>query len=536
MVKIMKIRLPDKQTVIYEGGKVERIGGNSFTENDVSLSCVKYGSDKMGVKIQADKTPLKYIVLRWNFRENEVITGSTKVLGDEWERAYGTMEWRSINPDVFMPWYFLISNSSCCENIINNPYFICRTCAFGVRVRPNSFCYWNLDSAGVTLWIDIRNGGAGVLLGGRTLEAATVVFREYSDISAFEAARSFCSKMCDDGIFPEEPVYGSNNWYYAYGKSSHEEILRDASIVADYTKGLKNRPYMVIDDGWQPNNCDGPWHKGNQKFPDMKRLAEEITKMDVKPGIWIRYLSDANHKTPNIKDESRLKRNNSVLDPSHPEVIGHIKEDTKRIVVWGYRLIKHDYSTFDIFGAWGCNLKKSLADEDDSWSFYDRGRTSAEIILDFYRAIKDAAGDAVIIGCNTISHLCAGLVQVNRTGDDTSGKDWLRTRKFGINTLAFRLPQNNIFYACDADCVGITELVPWEKNRLWLKLLSISGSPLFVSCKPDILSNDQAQEVREAFAVNSVQQDTLVPVDWVETTCPQKWIHNGNKVVFPWFD
>jgi len=105
-----------------------------------------------------------------------------------------------------------------------------------------------------------------------------------------------------------------------------------------------------------------------------------------------------------------------------------------------------------------------------------------------------------------------------------------------VNTLAFRMAQNNIFYTVDADCVGITELIPWEKNRLWLKALALSGSPLFVSCKPGVLNPEQENELKEAFAVNSLQTDTLIPLDWTETTCPERWLHNGNEIVFSWFE
>lgn len=531
----MKIRMPDKASVIFDDDNINSVDIGKESTDGISLSCDITSENGLKVSIKADQIPLKYIVLRWIFAENDIPSGMIKVLGDEWERAYGTMEWRSINPDVFMPWYFLITNGSEADDNRES----CRTSAFGVRVRPNSFCFWNLDSAGVTLHIDIRNGTEGVILGGRTLEAATVVFEDYQNISAFEAAQSFCRVMCDDGIFPKTPVYGSNNWYYAYGNSSYDEIIRDASIVADYTKGLKNRPFMVIDDGWQPNNCDGPWHRGNEKFPDMKVLADRINAMGVKPGIWIRFLADCKKTSPGIKDEWRLSRDDRFLDPSHPDIIKHVKADTKRIVEWGYQLIKHDYSTFDIFGDWGMNRHKSLAGEEPNvkgWSFYDKSKTSAEIVLDFYKSIKEAAGNALIIGCNTISHLCAGLVEINRTGDDTSGKEWLRTRKFGVNTLAFRMAQNNIFYTVDADCVGITELIPWEKNRLWLKALALSGSPLFVSCKPGVLNPEQENELKEAFAVNSLQTDTLIPLDWTETTCPERWLHNGNEIVFSWFE
>ena len=40
--------------------------------------------------------------------------------------------------------------------------------------------------------------------------------------------------MCDDGALPEKPIYGGNNWYYAYGNSSDEEILRE--MIRSVTK------------------------------------------------------------------------------------------------------------------------------------------------------------------------------------------------------------------------------------------------------------------------------------------------------------
>ena len=50
-------------------------------------------------------------------------------------------------------------------------------------------------------------------------------------------------------------------------------------------------------------------------------------------------------------------------------------------------------------------------------------------------------------------------MQINRTGDDTSGLQWERTRQIGINALAFRLPQNGSFYATGADCAGISDTI-----------------------------------------------------------------------------
>src|SRR5205823_11246671 len=108
---------------------------------------------------------------------------------------------------------------------------------------------------------------------------------------------------------------------------------------------------------------------------------------------------------------------------------------------------------------------------------------TAEIILDMYQAIREAAGPMYLIGCNTVSHLSAGLFELYRIGDDTSGEEWDRTRKMGVNTMGFRLVQHNTFYAADGDCVGLTPKVPWAKNEQWLRLLAESGAPLFISAQ-----------------------------------------------------
>ena len=157
--------------------------------------------------------------------------------------------------------------------------------------------------------------------------------------------------------------------------------------------------------------------------------------------------------------------------------------------------------------------------------------------MDFYRAVREAAGDdCVIIGCNTISHLCAGMYELNRTGDDTSGFDWSRTRCMGVNTLAFRLIQNGIFYMADADCVGITGAIPWSLNRLWLDALARSGSPLFVSCKPGVLNDAELDELKAAWAVNSVQRNETRPLDWMENEYPEVWLIDGEEVRYNWYE
>lgn len=524
----MKLRYPDLIS-LYTEKDSRTVWDKQLTFGDARV-CTKLDGDVLKLCAAANETPLRYIRLYWRLTEAEKRKEPIRILGDEYERGYGLMEWRGIVPQRCLTWTCSVSNGSDSDFNYAGRFTEC----FGVKVRPNAMCFWQYDGTGLTLWADVRCGGMGVVLKGRTLDVCSIVFAEYRDTSAFRAVHGFYKTLCDDMLSLPYKVYGSNNWYYAYGISSHEEILGDAKIVADQCTGLTNRPYMVIDDGWQKNTCDAPWDKGSEKFPDMKGLADGIRSLDVRPGIWIRYLNDE-HNEAGLSEECHLSRDHKYLDPSHPEVKDYIIRTTKRIVdEWGYTLIKHDYSTYDLFGDWGINLTTNIC--HDGWSFYDRSRTSAEIVIDFYRTIHEAAGDAIIIGCNVMGHLTAGLAHLNRTGNDTSGRFWEQTRLNGVNTVGFHMIQDKTFFAADGDCVGITEMVDWRMNRKWLKLLSVSGTPLFISCKPGVLNAEQLQEVKEAFARSSVQEDVLEPVDWMENICPDRWLLNGEELTFDWYE
>ena len=104
----------------------------------------------------------------------------------------------------------------------------------------------------------------------------------------------------------------------------------------------------------------------------------------------------------------------------------------------------------------------------------------------------------------------------------------------GVNTLAFRMLHHGAFYEADADCVGITGKINWALNGQWLKILAESGTPLFVSCSPDQASGRIAQELESAYERASLQQDALIPLDWMETTCPEMWSLNGETIHFRW--
>ena len=87
-------RQPDSVIIKTENGIV------SDTEVRFELS------DSMKVFVKATNDKVKYVFLRWYTKTDIPV----KILGDDWERAYGNLEWRGIIPERHMPWYFLASD------------------------------------------------------------------------------------------------------------------------------------------------------------------------------------------------------------------------------------------------------------------------------------------------------------------------------------------------------------------------------------------------------------------------------------------
>jgi alpha-galactosidase len=340
--------------------------------------------------------------------------------------------------------------------------------------------------------------------------------------------------MCPEPRLPARPVYGHNDWYWAYGDNSAASVLTDAHRIVELSPPGPNRPFAVIDDGWQPARGNakagqGLWNRGNEKFPDMAKLAADVRAAGARPGIWIRPLL-APEDAP---DGWRLPREARMLDPTVPEALQKVADDIARIRTWGYELIKHDYSTFDVFGRWGFQMGAAMTKE--GWTFQaGPGRTTAEVVTDLYRTIRDAAEDTLVIGCNTVSHLSAGVFEMCRIGDDTSGQEWARTRKMGVNNLAFRAAQHGAFYAADPDCVGVTTEVPWAYNRQWLDLVARSGTMLFVSIASAALGEEQRRDLRAALALAARTQPLAEPRDWQHTAWPTRWRLTHEEYAYDW--
>jgi alpha-galactosidase len=488
---------------------------------------IRLNNDTLSVFITAPGRELEFIKCSWK----QAGSGSSKFLCDHWERSYGDLGWQSGSQTKASPWYILIYDGN-------------QSQAFGVRTGTKSMCSWRISSDSLQLLMDTNSGGSGVLLGDRTLHAADIVTTEnLPGENPWHTDIRFCKMMCATPVLPNEPVYGINDWYFAYGDNSRDLILDHTRVMSDLVTNWKNPPFSVIDDGWSVKSaktndeyCWGDdFTNGNDKFGDMSAVASDIKKLGMRPGIWTRpLLANANDKPslliPVRSDQKDLKERS--LDPTIPENIQRISNTIRLYKSWGYHLVKHDYTSYDLFGRWGFDMMDELT--APGWHFQDRSITNAEIILFLYNTIRAASLDMYLIGCNTFSHLSAGIFELCRIGDDTSGKEWSRTLKMGVNTMGFRLPQHNSFYAADGDCVGLTTNIPWEKNKQWMQLLAESSAPLFISAQPEALEDEQKKYIKRCFELASNPQPLAEPLDWLNSQTPREWKLNETVVHFDW--
>jgi alpha-galactosidase len=476
----------------------------------VALSADASGGE-WTIRLASPTTALSHLHLRWNLR----LPQDLRCLGDAWERSYGDLEWRGIVPERVMPWYFLTFDGRDLHG-------------YGVRTQPAALCFWQLDQQGISLWADIRNGGMPLQLGDRQLEVARIVSRmSQPGETPFAAAQAFCRSMCAAPRLPSGPLYGSNDWYYAYGRNTADGILRDADLIARIAPSSGPRPFVTIDDGWQDS----------KRFPSMPDLAAGIRAKGLRPGLWIRPLrAPADSKASLLLPNARFghQRPSPAWDPTVPEAMEHVLQTVTTPVSWGYELLKHDFSTFELLGRWGSAM--GPLPTDGPWQFADRSRTTAEIIVDFYRALRSAAGDkTVLLACNTVGHLGAGIFESQRIGDDTSGTNWERTRRMGVNALGQRLPQHRTFFCVDPDCVALTADIDWNNTRQWLDIVSRSGTSLFISPGPGAVGPEQIAALTHAFHL--VRDSQGYPEDWLESTTPQQWRFNsagGQTTRYDW--
>ncbi len=497
-----------------------------FEEESKRECAVQYDyivqKDCAKIVVYPSGSPIKYLKLRFSADLSFV----EKVLGDQWERSgiNAYIEWRSVMANRVLPWYCVLKGGE-------------RTACYGVKTGANCFAFWQVDTHGITLFLNLKSGEDGVDLREPLLACELVEsFAENED--CFTTVKSFCSRMCDKPVLPKQPIFGANNWYWSYGNITKRQVRAEADYLSQICKGTKHKPFLVIDDGWQVSHDPlteyngGPW-SANEDFSDMQKLAEEIDGKGAKSGLWFRPLLTKDE----VLEESILRQtaDGIVLDPTHPFTIEKIVQEVKKFRTWGYSLIKHDFTTMDIFGGVGSSSEKhsySLCSE--TRTFFDKTKPTATAVKELYQAVQNAFEGGEVIGCNAFGHLAAGIHSIQRVGGDNSGHSFEWTRRHGVNSM-MRLPQNENFFMIDPDCAVFTNKVGVQANLDFLHMCAITGVTAFASIQPNYLTEKDLTKIGDIFKIADANQTRCQIKDYEKNANPERfYCSNGEEVVFDW--
>jgi alpha-galactosidase len=153
------------------------------------------------------------------------------------------------------------------------------------------------------------------------------------------------------------PAMGWSSWNYYGSRITAERVLANAKAMADSGLIDHGYTYVNIDDAWQGRR-GGEFNaiQGNDKFPDMKGLADAVHALGLKIGIystpWVQsyagYIggSAENPEGTWAKNPNKKQPNARIL-PWSVGKYSFATNDAKQWSAWGYDYLKYDWNPID---------------------------------------------------------------------------------------------------------------------------------------------------------------------------------------------
>lgn len=240
---------------------------------------------------------------------------------------------------------------------------------------------------------------------GETIESDEIAFVPGAGFG--DALERYARVTADFNPREKKPApVGWCSWYY-YGADISADIIRENM------RALKEAGVPVdliqIDDGWA--KARGDWEP-NERFGDMKALADEIRAAGYTPGIWIApFAADENGEVYRAHPEWFVKNLDDdgifgypSMDFSHPGAAEHLRKIFTTISrEWGYRYIKIDLVLHAI----------------SAGRHFDRSFNAIRNYRRALRIINEAVTpDTYLISCTAPIGASTGLVDGARTSSD----------------------------------------------------------------------------------------------------------------------
>ena len=192
------------------------------------------------------------------------------------------------------------------------------------------------------------------------------------------------------------PQMGWNSWN-CWGLAVSDDKVR-SSAKAMVEKGLINYgwTYMNIDDGWEGKRDANGVLQTNEKFPDMKKLSNDVHNMGLKLGIY----SSPGPKTCG----------------GYAGSYGYVQKDIDTWADWGIDYLKYDWCSYsEIFPV----------KEDATWSVKSKDTSVLNGLKKPYRIMQKAITSAKR---DMVYSLCQyGWGDVWQWGAEVNGQSWRTT-------------------------------------------------------------------------------------------------------------
>lgn len=207
--------------------------------------------------------------------------------------------------------------------------------------RPMTFSVDNLPKG---LSVNSTNGQITGSLGRRG--EYPVIFHAKNDRG--EATKNF--RIVVGNRIALTPPMGWNSWNCWAGSVSEDKVLRSARAMA--ASGLANHgwTYINIDDTWQGKR-DPRTHalQGDERFPDMAGLCNQIHALGLKAGIYSTpWISSYDGHAGESSDNPDGNWTRALRNAERFGKYTFVKADAKQYAAWGFDYLKYDWNPIDV--------------------------------------------------------------------------------------------------------------------------------------------------------------------------------------------
>ncbi len=348
-----------------------------------------------------------------------------------------------------------------------------------------------------------------------TIQSDWIYFGYYQDI-AYQGLTSFAkiiAKNMNVHLKHRKPPVGYCTWYYYYNQVKQENVYENFNFLMENKKYPIQ--YIQIDDGWQIKWCN--W-TNNNKFKDLKQLASDIQKQNLKPGLWFAPFASNDegdiylyHKDWFVKNWDNDEPYGFLsIDFSHPEVRKYFYDLFYKFShEYGIRYYKLDIITSHLAPG----------------RHYDPSFNTIKNLQEGFKLIRSAIGEeGEILACTCPLGYVASYCDYMRVSGDV--QDDFDSLKYIFNSTLKRYYMNHNLFINDADCLIIRNhenedaeclknIIRTEDEVLtYISLMAASGGSIMLADKLTNLSEKQLHLIDKIFPnVNY----SAIPMDIMES-------------------